>query len=128
MYTNQKEIEDIVKNFTEKNHLPNNLFEVSTISYATGGEREVLQNTTKVHNTDCTYVIKYYQKLDIIVIWNYAKKRSMSYSYKNIKSKLADGVKYGDKGSERHNNKQSRVYFDKGDGLVDLLKMITNPI
>lgn len=128
MYTNRKEIEDIVIGFCEKNHLSPNMFEVSRISNATGGESGELQNTTKVVNQDCTFVIKYYKQLDTIVIWNYAKNPRMSYNYKNIKQKLADGVKYGDKGKEFHNRDQCRVYFDKGEGLVELLKMITNPM
>lgn len=77
MYANQKEIEDIVIDFCEKNRLPQNMFEVSSISNATGGESGVLYNRTKVHNTSCTYVIRYYKKLDIIVIWNYAKNHSI---------------------------------------------------
>ncbi len=47
---------------------------------------------------------------------------------KKIKQKLADGIKYGDRGKVFHNRDQSRVYFNKGDGLIELLKMITNPI
>ncbi|MCC8128891.1 MAG: hypothetical protein LIO51_03000 [Clostridiales bacterium] len=94
MYTCKNEIEKIVDDFCEEYHRPRKMFEVSEIAQrATGGKTGCLQNKTKVINRDCTYVIKYYQKLDIIVIWNYASNPSMSYSYNTRKQILAAGIR-----------------------------------
>lgn len=95
---------------------------------ATGGKAERLKNTTKVKNQNCSYVIKFYAKLDLIVIWNYRCNPNMSYSYKTIKEKLANGIRRSDKGTEFHTRKQYYVYFDKSEKLFELLRLIINPI
>ncbi|MCD8381700.1 MAG: hypothetical protein LUC30_02100 [Clostridiales bacterium] len=129
MYTSKNEIEKIVDDFCEEHHCHREMFEVSEISYnATGGKTGRLYNRTKVINCDCTYVIKYYQKLDIIVIWNYSVSPNMSYNYNTIKQKLAAKLRCGDKGTGFHGKKQSYVFFDKGSELYQLLILITNPI
>ena len=60
MFNSEKEIREFVDNFCKKFKINNNIFEVSTISKAEGGEKKRLYNNTKVINTNCTYVIKYY--------------------------------------------------------------------
>ena len=52
----------------------------------------------------------------------------MNYSYKMIKEKLSNGIRYGDKGTEFHTRKQSWVYFDKSKNFNELLRLIINPI
>lgn len=129
MYISKKEIENIVNDFCKKNNYSPKMFDVSAIARtATGGEKERLTNTTSVTNRECTYVIKYYEKLDIIVIWNYSKSPSMSYSYRTIKEKLSVGIRYADKGRGFHQKEQSLVFFDKGKNLYQLLQLVTNPI
>lgn len=129
MYASEKEIENIVNDFCKKNNRSPGMFEISTIARrATGGKKGILTNKTAVTNRECTYVIKYYERLDIIVIWNYSISPSMSYSYKTIKEKLSVGIRYGDKGTGFHQKKQSYVFFDKGKNLYQLLQLVTNPI
>lgn len=129
MINNENDIINIVNDFCLNNNCSNSIFEVSKIAEtATGGKDERLVNKTPVKNKNCNFVIKYYRKLDIFVIWNYSFNNNMSYSYKAIKEKLNDGIRYGDKGSEFHTRKQYWVYFDKGDRLKELLKLIINPI
>lgn len=129
MYRNESDILEIVNDFCTKNNCSSNMFEVSSIAKdATGGADERLYNNTKVKNKNCTYVIKYYYKLNLIVIWNYSVNHSMSYSYKSIKEKLNNGIRWADKGTEFHTKKQAFVYFDKGEKLTELLRLIINPI
>ena len=129
MFNNENEIEKIVSGFCIKNKIDKNIFEISNIAYSqTGGKEERIYNKTKVKNKKCTYIIKYYKALNIIVIWNYAINHNMSYSYKTIKQKLSNGIRYGDKGTGFHTNNQYYVYFDKGEKLNELLKLIYNPI
>ena len=129
MINNENDIKNIVDKFCLKNHYSSEMFEISKIAEsATGGKNERLVNKTPVKNPKCHFVIKYYKQLDIVVIWNYSFNPNMSYSYKTIKEKLNNGIRYGDKGSEFHTKKQYWVYFDKGDRLSELLKVLINPI
>ncbi len=129
MFKNEEEIEKIVNDFCLKNNCSKSIFEVSKIAReATGGKAERLSNGTKVKNEKCTYVIKYYFKLDLIVIWNYSINHSMNYSYKTIKEKLSNGIRYADKGTEIHTRKQYLIYFDKSKNFNELLRLIINPI
>ena len=126
-YTIEK-INEIVNEICSKNNISPNIFEVSSISKATGGKSERLENKTKVKNKNVNFVIKYYIKLNIIVIWNYSANTNMNYSYKTIKEKINNGIRYADKGSEFHTKNQYLIYFDKAEKLRELLKLIINPI
>lgn len=124
MFNDNKEIQKIVNDFSKEKNINKNLFEVSSISNATGGKEERLYNTSKVKNTECIYVIKYYKKLKLFVIWNYAMSKKMSYSLKTINEKLSRGINYADKGNGFHTLEQSRVFFDKEENLMKLLNTI----
>ncbi len=131
MFNSEKEIRELVDNFCKKFKINNNIFEVSTISKAEGGEKKRLYNNTKVINTNCTYVIKYYIKLKIFVIWTYSKDSKcagMSFSLKTIRDKLAKGIMWGDKGEEQHPRNQYKVYFSYDADLIKLLSLVTNQI
>ena len=128
MIKSQEEIQNLVNIFCEQNKINKNIFEVSTISKATGGEKQRVYNTTPVKNTQCTYVIKYYCNLNLIVIWNYKLNPSMNYSLKTINEKLSKGIRGADKGRCSHTNNQAIVYFDFGENLYNLLGLITNRI
>lgn len=79
-------------------------------------------------NKECTYVIKYYLRLNLIVIWHYNINHSMSYSLKTINEKLKSGIRYADKGKEFHTKKQCYVYFDKSEKLYELLNLVTHQL
>lgn len=80
MFKDIQEIEKIVYDFCDKKNLKKETFEISTISKATGGESQKLCNTTKVKNKDCTYVVKFYSNLNLIIIWNYRLNQQMNVS------------------------------------------------
>ncbi len=124
MFNDKEEIQKIVNDFSKEKNINKNLFEVSSISNATGGKEQRLYNTSKVQNTECIYVIKYYKELKLFVIWNYAMSKNMSYSLKTIKEKLSRGINYADKGNGFHTLEQSRVFFDKEENLMKLLNTI----
>ena len=124
MFNDKEEIQKIVNDFSKEKNINKNLFEVSSISNATGGKEQRLYNTSKVQNTECIYVIKYYKELKLFVICNYAMSKNMSYSLKTIKEKLSRGINYADKGNGFHTLEQSRVFFDKEENLMKLLNTI----
>ncbi len=124
MFNDKEEIQKIVNDFSKEKNINKNLFEVSSISNATGGKEQRLYNTSKVQNTECIYVIKYYKELKLFVVWNYAISKNMSYSLKTIKEKLSRGINYADKGNGFHTIEQSRVFFDKEENLMKLLNTI----
>ncbi len=124
MFKDIQEIEKIVYDFCDKKNLKKETFEISTISKATGGESQKLCNTTKVKNKDCTYVVKFYSNLNLIIIWNYRLNQQMNVSLKTLNEKLENGIRYMDKGIEFHNRKQYHIYFDRGERLSELLHLI----
>ncbi len=124
----QEEIEKIVDTFCEQNKIDKNIFEISSISHAKGGKDQRLSNRTKVVNKQCTYVIKYYYDLNLIVIWNYKLNTNMSYSLKTINEKLSKGIRCADKGKISHTNNQAIIYFNYSENLYKLLGLINNRI
>ncbi len=124
MFENKEEIQKIVNNFSRNNNIDKNFFEVSDISNATGGKSKRLYNLSKVINSNCIYVIKYYKELKKIIIWNYAISKNMSYSLKTIEENLSKGINYDYKGKGFHPFEQSKVYFEEEKNLLNLLNEI----
>ena len=120
MFKSREEIQKLVDTFCEKNKIDSQIFEVSSVSNATGGERKRLCNNTKIGNKNCRFVIKYFCKYELIIIWT-NNKSGMSYSLKTIEDKLSKGIRASDKGTGYHNKNQEVVYFDKSEKLEQLL-------
>ena len=129
MFDDEEKIQEIVYDFCEKNNLDKNMFEISKIARSTTGWKdERIANTTPVKNKKCTFVAKYYLKLDLIVIWNYKANKNMNYSLKTIKEKLSNGIRFADKGTGTHTSKQYIIYFEEGNKLKNLLHFIFKKI
>lgn len=128
MYNNKNDVRKCVDYFCNRKNIDKSIFEVSSFSSAMGGKKERLNNNTKVKNKNCVYVIKYYFKLNLFVVWNYKANTSMSYSLKTIKNKLSKGVMFADKGSGFHTINQALIYFAYENDFEKLLNLITNQI
>ncbi len=128
MFENEQEIRKIVDNFCKERNINKNLFEVSRISMAKGGEKQRIYNNSPIKNNECNYVIKYYKQLKLFVIWNYSISKKMSYSVKTIHEKLSKGYNHADKGNGFHPLNQSYVWFEKEEKLKELLYAICNQI
>ncbi len=128
MFKNKEEIQKLVNTFCEKNNIDSQMFEVSTISEATGGKSKRLYNNTPVVNKKCRFIIKYFRKHELIIIWTYKSNSGMSYSLTTIKDKLSKGIRVGDKGTEQHNKNQELVFFDISQQLEQLLYLVVNKL
>ena len=128
MFEKQEEIQNRLDLFCKNNNVDNKIFEVSTISSATGGKAKELQNNTKVKNENCTYVIKYYKTLDLFLVWNYRANKCMNCSLKTVENKLNKGIMCSDKGKNNHSTNQSLIYFSCGKDFEKVLYLVTNNI
>lgn len=124
MFKSQEELDKYINDIFIKQRIDSSMFEISSISNAIGGKEQRLINRTPVKNVNCTYVIKYYKKLKLFVVWNYKSNHSMSYSFKTIKDKLNKGINYADKGSNFHTINQCKIYFEYEENFEKLIYQI----
>lgn len=128
MFETQTELNNYITNIFKKHNLDNSIFEISSISNSLGGKEERLRNETPVKNKDCCYVIKYYKRLKLFVIWNYKLNNSMSYSLKTIKDKLDKGINVSDKGTGFHTRNQYKVFFEYEENFEKLIHYFVNKL
>ncbi len=128
MFKAKEEIQEFVDTFCKINNIDSQIFEVSSISSATGGESKRLYNKTPIINKNCRFVIKYYCKYDLFIIWTNNNKNAMSYDLITIKDKLSKGIIFADKGTGNHSKNQELVYFDKSERLEQLLNFVVRKL